>query len=89
MSKMAACRKNIPIRESNIRLRISGGTMCRMPSPQPGPLRTEDARELLRIQDAAQVALTNKALTIFGASELASSSSVPEITLQVPQEKVA
>jgi hypothetical protein len=36
---MAAHRENIPVRQESRILKIDGGTMCRMPSPRPGPLR--------------------------------------------------
>jgi len=36
---MAACRQNIPLRYTAGVVRIADGTMCRMPSPLPGPLR--------------------------------------------------
>lgn len=41
---MAACRKNVPLRET-AGIRVDDGTMCRMPSPNPGPLwREADCR---------------------------------------------
>jgi len=38
---MAAYRKNVPLRQSSGVFRLEDGTMCRMPSPLPGPLRGE------------------------------------------------
>ncbi len=49
---MATCRKNVPIRESDGEIRIDAGTMCRMPSPLPGPLRGESGRERSHEKDA-------------------------------------
>lgn len=37
---MAANRKNIPLRESAGIVTVADGTMCRMPSPEPGPLQS-------------------------------------------------
>ena len=36
---MAAYRQNIPVRQESGTFEIDDGTMCRMPSPLPGPLR--------------------------------------------------
>jgi len=38
---MAACRPSIPLRSTAGLVRVNDGTMCRMPSPLPGPLRGE------------------------------------------------
>jgi len=38
---MAAYRKLVPLREANGIFKHDDGTMCRMPSPLPGPLRNE------------------------------------------------
>jgi hypothetical protein len=35
---MASCRQLVPLREAEI-VEVQDGTMCRMPSPRPGPLR--------------------------------------------------
>jgi len=43
---MAANRQNVPIRQEAGDLNIDDGTMCRMPSPRPGPLRSESAADL-------------------------------------------
>jgi hypothetical protein len=38
---MAAYRQSVPLRQSSAVFQIDHGTMCRMPSPLPGPLRGE------------------------------------------------
>jgi hypothetical protein len=38
---MAAYRQSVPLRQSSGIFRIDDGTMCRTPSPLPGPLRGE------------------------------------------------
>jgi hypothetical protein len=38
---MSAYRKLVPLREANGIFKSHDGTMCRMPSPLPGPLRNE------------------------------------------------
>jgi len=38
---MAAYRQNVPLRRSSAVFQINDGTMCRMASPLPGPLRGE------------------------------------------------
>ena len=43
---MAAHRKNVPLRNTTEVFAVGDGTMCRMPSPLPGPLRSEPDREL-------------------------------------------
>ena len=35
---MASYRQLVPLREAEI-VKVQDGTMCRMPSPRPGPLR--------------------------------------------------
>ena len=35
---MASSRQLVPLREAEI-VKVQDGTMCRMPSPRPGPLR--------------------------------------------------
>jgi hypothetical protein len=40
---MAAHRQNFPVRQESGIFEIDDGTMCRMPSPLPGPLRGEIA----------------------------------------------
>ena len=35
---MASYRQLVPLREAEI-IKVQDGTMCRMPSPRPGPLR--------------------------------------------------
>ena len=35
---MASYRQPVPLRETEI-VKVQDGTMCRMPSPRPGPLR--------------------------------------------------
>lgn len=46
---MAANRQNVPIRQEAGILNVDDGTMCRMPSPRPGPLRTESEAGLYSI----------------------------------------
>lgn len=41
---MAACRKDVPLRATTGVFQIGDGTMCRMPSPLPGPIRVEANR---------------------------------------------
>jgi hypothetical protein len=43
---MAAHRQNVPVRQESGIFEIDDGTMCRMPSPLPGPLRGEIAVEM-------------------------------------------
>ena len=43
---MAAYRSNIPLRQTAEMCLIEDGTMCRMPSPRPGPLRGETSDRL-------------------------------------------
>jgi hypothetical protein len=43
---MAAHRQNVPVRQESGIFEIDDGTMCRMPSPLPGPLRGEIAVEV-------------------------------------------
>ena len=38
MLTMASSRQLVPLREAEI-VKVQDGTMCRMPSPRPGPLR--------------------------------------------------
>ena len=38
---MAAHRESVPLRQTSEVIQIEDGTMCRMPSPLPGPLRGE------------------------------------------------
>jgi len=42
---MAAHRQNLPVRQESGVFEIDDGTMCRMPSPLPGPIRGEIAVE--------------------------------------------
>jgi hypothetical protein len=44
---MAAHRQYVPLRDTEGAFRIEDGTMCRMPSPRPGPLRWQQEREPL------------------------------------------
>jgi|HubBroStandDraft_6_1064221.scaffolds.fasta_scaffold10929_6 hypothetical protein len=44
---MAAHRKFVPLRQIDEDFRVGDGTMCRMLSPRPGPLRCEIQREEL------------------------------------------
>lgn len=39
---MAACRRNVPLRETSM-IQVDDGTTCRMPGPIPGPLREDFA----------------------------------------------
>ena len=41
---MAASRQNAPLRAVADNFVLADGTMCRMPSPLPGPLRNEPER---------------------------------------------
>jgi hypothetical protein len=43
---MASYRKLVPLRSIESLMEIADGTMCRMPSPLPGPLRGEGSEEL-------------------------------------------
>ena len=43
---MAAHRRNVPLRETAERCSVEDGTMCRMASPRPGPLRGETGDRL-------------------------------------------
>jgi hypothetical protein len=45
---MAAHRQNVPVRQESGIFEIEDGTMCRMPSPLPGPLRGQIAVETQR-----------------------------------------
>lgn len=36
---MGAYKQNVPLRRASAIFRLNDGTMCRMPSPLPGPLR--------------------------------------------------
>jgi hypothetical protein len=45
---MAAYRQNVPVRQESGIIEIDDGTMCRMPSPLPGPIRGEIAVETQR-----------------------------------------
>lgn len=47
---MAANRQNVPLRAVGDNFALADGTMCRMPSPLPGPLRTEREHELLDLK---------------------------------------
>jgi len=38
---VASHRRNVPLRETSETRLLEDGTMCRMPSPRPGPLRGE------------------------------------------------
>jgi hypothetical protein len=42
---MATYRQNAPVRQESGIIEIDDGTMCRMPSPLPGPIRGEIAVE--------------------------------------------
>ena len=44
---MAAYRQYVPVRDTESAFRVEDRTMCRMPSPRPGPLRCESEREPL------------------------------------------
>jgi len=43
---MAAHRQYVPLRDTSSTVQIEDGTMCRMPSPRPGPLRCQQERQL-------------------------------------------
>ena len=43
---MAAYRKKVPLRETST-IEVDDGTSCRMPSPIPGPLRSESVIEFV------------------------------------------
>ena len=52
---MASYRQLVPLREAEI-VKVQDGTMCRMPSPRPGPLRgnvdalaNEEKQDLLQL----------------------------------------
>lgn len=62
---MAAYRQNVPLRETAEIYTIEDGTMCRMPSPRPGPLRGE-----------ADDRLPELASDVYGSSSLNSVSAV-------------
>jgi hypothetical protein len=38
---MAAHRQYVPVRDTEAVFEVEDGTMCRMPSPTPGPLRSQ------------------------------------------------
>ena len=52
---MASYRQLVPLREAEI-VKVQDGTMCRMPSPRPGPLRVNvDALANEEKQDVLQL----------------------------------
>ena len=54
---MASYRQLVPLREAEI-VKVQDGTMCRMPSPRPGPLRGNvDALANEEKQDVLQLSL--------------------------------
>jgi len=87
---MAAFRQNIPLRAVAGSFVLADGTMCRMPSPLPGPLRSEPERKLLDFE-SSDGNVTGTSLT-HGTGEFAqSSSSTSNVSNPAPQqaEKVA
>ena len=87
---MVAFRQNVPLRAIADNLLLADGTMCRMPSPLPGPLRNEPQRKLLDLKSSDENAPGN--LLAHAAGQIAqSSSSTSNITGPGPQhtEKVA
>lgn len=48
---MATRRQNVPLRDTAGLPDVADGTMCRMPSPLPGPLRLGNGRELTDLRD--------------------------------------
>lgn len=46
---MAAHRRSVPLRGAEEIYTIEDGTMCRMPSPRPGPLRGENEDQLFEL----------------------------------------
>jgi hypothetical protein len=70
---MAAHRQFVPVRDTENALRVEDGTMCRMPSPAPGPLRGEpddpgDVIEYPEKRDGRLSGLTDGAGLAMGAS---------------------
>ncbi|HXP43519.1 MAG TPA: hypothetical protein VN833_24940 [Candidatus Acidoferrales bacterium] len=49
---MAAHRQYVPVRDTADVFQVEDGTMCRMPSPTPGPLRgqSESPEDEMRFQ---------------------------------------
>ena len=73
---MASYRQRVPLREAET-IDVQDGTMCRMPSPQPGPLQgkidvttNEEQRNELRplTESLEEVAKTASALAIGSAA---------------------
>ena len=48
---MAAHRQFVPVRDTENVFRIEDGTMCRMASPAPGPLRSEQDHPVHALKD--------------------------------------
>jgi len=87
---MVAFRQNVPLRAIAENFVLADGTMCRMPSPLPGPLRNEPQRKLLDLKSFDENAPGN--LLEHAAGQIAqSSSSTSNISGPAPQrrEKVA
>jgi len=87
---MAAFRQNVPLRAVADNLVLADGTMCRMPSPLPGPLRNEPERKWFELKSSERSAPGN--LPAPAAGQLAqSSSSRSNVSSLVPPdaEKVA
>jgi hypothetical protein len=69
---MASCRQLVPLREAEI-VEVQDGTMCRMPSPRPGPLRG-------KVDALANRAKQNVLQPLSGASErIVKLASLPAI----------
>jgi hypothetical protein len=87
---MAACRKSGPLRETN-NMDVQDGTMCRMTSPLPGPLRgQEDSVE--RSKEGALVENFSSCKPFALGSSLqtnASTRDAKNVERQLDAEKVA
>jgi hypothetical protein len=87
---MAPFRQSVPLRAVSDHLMLADGTMCRMPSPLPGPLRYEPQRALFDFKSTDENPPGN--LLAHAAGQIAQSSgSTSNISSPAPQhtEKVA